>query len=251
MTIARDHSPGEPGTGERTLREGELLAKLLYRDALMLIIDKPAGIPVHKGSGGGFTLDQRFDELRFGLPRAPALAHRLDRETSGCLALGRNREGLARLGKLFASGRITKCYWALVEGAPPAEEGVIDLPLAPQSADSRSWAMTVSDAGQPAVTTYRVLQRGPRRSLLALEPQTGRTHQLRVHCAASGFPIAGDWRYGRAPWPQARGHVSLLLHARALTVPLYPKKPPIAVEAPLPTHFQAALDALGEETPSG
>src|SRR5688572_19228691 len=91
-----------------------LVERILYRDALMLIINKPAGIPVHKGTGGGENLEQYFDALRFGLPRLPALAHRLDRETSGCLILGRQRHALATLGKLFAANKVKKTYWAIV-----------------------------------------------------------------------------------------------------------------------------------------
>src|SRR5258708_1037676 len=96
----------------------EILARLIYRDGLMLVIDKPAGLPVHKGPKGGESLEDYFDALRFGLPRRPALAHRLDRDTSGCLVLGRHRKALAALGRLFKSGRIEKNYWALVAGGP-------------------------------------------------------------------------------------------------------------------------------------
>ena len=101
----------------------QLLARLLYRDALMLIIDKPAGLAVHPGPKGGPNLEDLLDGLRFGLPRRPELAHRLDRDTSGCLVLGRHRRALRRLGRLFAAGRVDKTYWAVVEGAPPAEAG--------------------------------------------------------------------------------------------------------------------------------
>src|SRR5512143_1799968 len=101
----------------------EMLARLLYRDGLMLVIDKPAGVPVHRGPKGGSSLEDDFDALRFGLPRAPALAHRLDKDTSGCLVLGRHRKALALLGKLFKQGKIRKSYWAVVEGAPGADAG--------------------------------------------------------------------------------------------------------------------------------
>src|ERR1700680_1003092 len=107
----------------------EILARLLYRDGLMLVIDKPAGFAVHLGPKGGESLEDHFDVLRFGLPRAPSLAHRLDRDTSGCLVLGRHRKALAQLGKLFKNGAIDKTYWAVVEGAPDADEGEIALPL--------------------------------------------------------------------------------------------------------------------------
>jgi tRNA pseudouridine32 synthase/23S rRNA pseudouridine746 synthase len=105
----------------------QMVARLLYRDGLMLVVDKPAGFAVHRGPKGGESLEDHFDALRFGLPRSPALAHRLDRDTSGCLVLGRHRKALAELGRLFKGGRVGKTYWAVVEGG--ADEGRIDLPL--------------------------------------------------------------------------------------------------------------------------
>src|SRR5947208_4670599 len=107
----------------------EIVARLIYRDGLMLVIDKPAGLAVHKGPKGGQSLEDYFDALRFGLPRAPALAHRLDRDTSGCLVLGRHRKALAALGRLFKTGSVGKSYWAVVQGGPEASEGRIELPL--------------------------------------------------------------------------------------------------------------------------
>src|SRR5215510_3270194 len=140
------------------LNPEEMVARLLYRDGLMLVIDKPAGIAVHRGPKGGESLEDHFGALRFGLPRAPALAHRLDRETSGCLVLGRHRKALATLGRLFKSGAIGKCYWAVVEGGPAEDEGVIDLPLARRD-ESRGWWMKPDPGGQEAVTKWKVLGR--------------------------------------------------------------------------------------------
>jgi tRNA pseudouridine32 synthase/23S rRNA pseudouridine746 synthase len=313
-----------------TVTPEEITARLLYRDGLMLVIDKPAGFAVHKGPKGGESLEDHFGALRFGLPRAPALAHRLDRDTSGCLVLGRHRKALAELGRLFKSGRIAKTYWAVVEGGPVEDEGRIDLPLGRKDA-TRGWWMKHDPQGQPAVTTWKVLGRvehaarptdpsatdgaagvpspacgggsgwghasrlvpshrlptppppqvGPARlapydaepgqarvpsgegadrasgegigssldaptvphlTWLALEPLTGRTHQLRVHCAAMGWPILGDSVYGSAP---RTGGPGLHLHAREITVPLYKNRAPIHVIAPVPPHMQAALRACG------
>ncbi|ACL59283.1 RluA family pseudouridine synthase [Methylobacterium nodulans] len=221
----------------------DIVSRVLYRDALVLVIDKPAGLPVHPGPRGGETLVQHLDALRFGLPRRPEAAHRLDRDTSGCLALGRHAKALARLGGLFAGCEVRKTYWALVEGMPAAEEGAIDLPLARRSDDPRSWWMKPDPAGDPALTRWRLRGRGPDGSAwLELEPVTGRTHQLRVHCAAMGWPIRGDAIYGVAP---RQGGPGLQLHARALTLPLYPKKPAIAVAAPVPPHIRPGLSACG------
>jgi tRNA pseudouridine32 synthase/23S rRNA pseudouridine746 synthase len=265
----------------------EIVSRVLYRDALMLVIDKPAGLPVHPGPKGGETLFHHLDALRFGLPRRPEAAHRLDKDTSGCLVLGRHAKALARLNELFRGSDVDKVYWAVVEGAPEADEGEIALPLAPKSPD-RGWWMKVDPKGQPSLTKWRVLGRtaplpssrlwggdggggvgadlepagrshphpGPPHkgegnaaelTLLELRPITGRTHQLRVHCAASGFPILGDAIYGTAP---RFGGPGLHLHARAVTVPLYPKKPPISVEAPVPEHMRERIEralSRGEE----
>ena len=129
----------------------EMVSRLLYRDGLMLVVDKPAGIAVHRGPKGGESLEDYFGALRFGLPRAPALAHRLDRDTSGCLVLGRHRKALAQLGKLFKSGAIGKTYWAVVEGGPDGDEGQIELPLGRLDV-GRGWWMKHDPDGQPAVT---------------------------------------------------------------------------------------------------
>src|SRR5579884_4026682 len=134
----------------------ELLARVLYRDGLMLVIDKPAGYAVHRGPKGGAALEDYFDLLRFGLQRPPALAHRLDRDTSGCLVLGRHPKALRRLGALFAEGRAEKTYWAIVEGAPPQPAGRIEAPLRKETRGT-GWRVVVDPAGRTAITDYRVL----------------------------------------------------------------------------------------------
>jgi tRNA pseudouridine32 synthase/23S rRNA pseudouridine746 synthase len=219
----------------------QMVSRLLYRDGLMLIIDKPAGLSVHKGPKGGASLEDYFDALRFGLPRLPSLAHRLDKETSGCLVLGRHRKALAMLGDLFRYNRVGKTYWAVVEGGPEADEGRIDLPLG-RLDDTRGWWMKPDPKGLPSSTTWKVMGRAEGLTWLALEPITGRTHQLRVHCASTGFPILGDDIYGKAP---RRGGPGLHLQAREIVVPLYKNRPPIRVEAPVPVHMHERLKACG------
>jgi tRNA pseudouridine32 synthase/23S rRNA pseudouridine746 synthase len=243
----------------------EMVSRLLYRDGLMLVVDKPAGIAVHRGPKGGASLEDHFGALRFGLPRPPALAHRLDRDTSGCLVLGRHRKALAQLGKLFKSGAIGKIYWAVVEGRPDHEEGQIDLPLGRLDV-ARGWWMKHDPAGQPATTKWKVMGGGasphpaaqllaadapPSRvgkalTWLALEPLTGRTHQLRVHCAAMGWPILGDAIYGTAVRKERLKDGPILhLHSREVVVPLYKNRAPIRVVAPIPAHMRAALSQSG------
>jgi tRNA pseudouridine32 synthase / 23S rRNA pseudouridine746 synthase len=223
----------------------EMVSRLLYRDGLMLVVDKPAGLAVHPGppstDKGKECLQHHFDALRFGLPRPPALAHRLDRDTSGCLVLGRHRKALAQLGKLFKNGAVAKIYWAVVEGGPDADEGMIELPLGRLDV-TRGWWMKHDPDGQPAATKWKVMGRGQNCAWLGLEPLTGRTHQLRVHCAETGWPILGDPIYGTAP---RFGGPSLHLHAREVTVPLYKNRAPIRVVAPVPEHMRERLTASG------
>ncbi len=228
------------------MAELELLSRLLHRDGLMLVIDKPAGLPVHRGPKGGDNLEDCFGQLRFGLPRAPALAHRLDKDTSGCLVLGRHRKALERLGNLFKGGRVQKIYWAVVEGAPADESGEIDLALGRLDA-TRGWWMRVDPLGLSARTSWRVLGRGVdaesrELALLELKPHTGRTHQLRVHMQAMGWPILGDPIYGTG---LRAGSPPLHLHARGVSIPMRDGKPAVVVEAPAPPHMIAAMAACG------
>ncbi|MBS0533927.1 MAG: RNA pseudouridine synthase [Proteobacteria bacterium] len=219
----------------------EMLARLLYRDGMMLVVDKPAGLSVHRGPKGGASLEDYFTALRFGLPRDPALAHRLDKDTSGCLVLGRHRKALALLGKLFKQGEVGKTYWAVVEGGPAEDEGLIDMPLA-EIDKNRGWWMKPDPHGKPAQSTWKVMGRGDGKTWLALEPLTGRTHQLRVHCAEMGWPIVGDPIYGTA---DRSGIPPLHLHSRSITVPISKNKPAVTVEAPAPEHMRELLKLCG------
>jgi len=269
----------------RGVPSGEMLSRVLYRDGLMLIIDKPAGLSVHRGPKGGPSLEDYLDQLRYGLPRRPELAHRLDKDTSGCLVLGRHRKALAHLGLLFKHRQIGKTYWAIVEGSPTEDAGTIDLPLG-RLDDRIGWWMKPDPNGLPSVTKWKVMGRSPLTSpcrgeverpqaarvgvaasphpdasrsrgvdpppagegertpltWLELEPLTGRTHQLSVHCAAQSWPIVGDDIYGTAP--RFRGPM-LHLHAREIVVPISKNKPPVHVTAPVPAHMRERLTACG------
>jgi tRNA pseudouridine32 synthase / 23S rRNA pseudouridine746 synthase len=220
----------------------DITARVLYRDDAVLVLDKPYGIAVHAGPKGGVTLDAFLPDLRFGLPENPQLAHRLDRETTGCLVFGRNPKALRRLGALFRDGLVDKIYCAIVCGNPVQDRGDIDLPLARRSHDKRSWWMKVDPAGDASLTHYHVLGRASGIAFVALSPKTGRTHQLRVHCAAMGWPIAGDRVYGGDRAMAASP--ALMLHAARIALPFYPGKPPIRIEAPLPEPMRNFLGSL-------
>jgi tRNA pseudouridine32 synthase / 23S rRNA pseudouridine746 synthase len=220
----------------------ELAGRVLHRDQDVIIIDKPAGIAVHKGPGGGDHLEAHLHLLRFGTAQDPGLGHRLDKDTSGCLALGRNGPALARLGTLFRKGLTDKTYWAVVVGQLQQDEGVIDAPLARRSHDRRSWWMKVDPAGDPSFTDWKVIGRADGLVWLELKPRTGRTHQLRVHCASIGVPIAGDHVYGG---DRAMGAARFMqLHARHLVLP-YGRSEPLVAEAPVPEHMRLLLGACG------
>ncbi|MFC3026329.1 MULTISPECIES: RluA family pseudouridine synthase [Roseomonadaceae] len=211
-----------------------LRARILHLDPELMVLDKPAGMPVSARQGE--SLEAWLPALRLGKKRLPQPAHRLDADTAGCLALGRTAPMLARINALFAARRVQKTYWAVVRGDPGGESGVVEAPLKKISSAAQGWRMQVDAKGDPARSPWRVLGRGAGLTWLELAPETGRTHQLRVHCAHLGCPILGDAMYGGG---QAGG---LHLLARALTLPLEPE---LRFEAPVPAHMQAAIRACG------
>lgn len=211
-----------------------LVPPILFRSDGLVVLDKPAGLPVHAGPRGGASVEDWFGQLsrrRSG----PWLAHRLDADTSGCLVIALRRAALIEAQALFAAGRVRKTYWAIVDGGPDGESGVIDAPLAKRSQPG-AWRMAVDPAGQPARTAWRVLGRGGGRAWLELMPQTGRTHQIRVHCAHLGCPLIGDPIYGTPDGER------LQLLARAITLPLVE---PVSATAPPAPHMVAGLRELG------
>ncbi|HTS94077.1 MAG TPA: RNA pseudouridine synthase [Stellaceae bacterium] len=218
----------------------DLQARVLYRDGSILVIDKPAGLAVHPGPSTPESLERYLGALRFGIRETPRLVHRLDRDTSGCLLLARHARGASKLGRLFSSASVKKIYWAVVEGAPSAAAGVIDRPLK-KITRKEGWRVVADKSGQRAVTHYRLLGTADGLAWLELAPETGRTHQLRTHCAAEGFPVLGDPIYGR---PGNSG-VPLHLHSRAVTFPLGGERGSVTATAPPPPHMLAALTALG------
>jgi len=204
--------------------------RVLFIDGEALVIDKPAGLPVDRPRDRAQSLEDMLGELTFGFQRLPLPVHRLDRDTSGCLLLARNPKAHKRFGQAFEAGLVTKRYLAILEGEPAGESGLIDLPLAKVSTREEGWRMTGDPAGKAARTRWEVVERKAGRALLAFFPETGRTHQIRVHAAeALGMPIVGDPVYGR-------GGPAVMLHAAELTVPRE-GKPDVHAEAPLPVRF--------------
>ena len=203
----------------------------LYRDVRFVVLDKPAGLKVHPGPGGGPSVEDAFPALS-RRKDGPWLAHRLDADTAGCLVIALRKAALIAAQAEFAAGRAHKTYWAVVAGHPSAARGTIALPLRKVST-GQSWHIEPHACGEPARTDWHILGSAPGISLLELHPHTGRTHQIRVHCAALGCPILGDPRYGGPP-----GALHLL--ARAIALPLVP---PVHALAAVPAHMQQAVAA--------
>ena len=208
-------------------------SRVLFIDAEALVIDKPAGLAVHPGSRTPASLEDYLRDLRFGFRRPPLPVHRLDRDTSGCLLLARNPKAHKRFQRAFEEKKVEKSYLAILDGVPEAEAGTIDLALAKVSSAEEGWRMVPDPRGKAAVSHWRRLAEKDGRALLLFTPETGRTHQIRVHAAAGlGIPIAGDPIYGRGRGP-------MLLHARAIRV-ARDGKAPIEATAPLPPSFPHA-----------
>lgn len=206
---------------------------ILHADPHVVVLNKPPGLAVHPGPAGGPSVEDVFPLLsrrRDG----PWLAHRLDADTAGCLAVALRKTALLTLQTAFAEGRVAKTYWAVVQGAVIGDQGTISAAL--RKRQSRNgWTMEVHPSGQRAETLWRVLGRAPGLTWLELTPRTGRTHQLRLHCASQGWPILGDALYGR----EGPG---LHLLARGIVLPLTPE---VSAMAPPPPSMRAALGTCG------
>ncbi len=207
--------------------------RVLFIDGEALVIDKPAGLPVDRPRDRSESLEDLLGELTFGFQRLPQPVHRLDRDTSGCLLLARNPKAHKRFAQAFEAGTVTKRYLAILDGEPVEESGAIDLPLAKISTREAGWRMTGDPAGKPSLTRWRVIERTKGRALVAFFPETGRTHQIRVHAAEGlGIPILGDPVYGK-------GGPAVMLHAAELTLPREGKSD-VHAQAPLPVRFHNA-----------
>jgi 23S rRNA pseudouridine955/2504/2580 synthase len=220
---------------------------VLHRDDAVIVLNKPAGLAVQGGSGTERHLDGMLDALRFGSNERPRLVHRLDKETSGVLVLARTVSAAAFLTRAFREKTTRKIYWAAVVGLPKLRQDRIDLPLAKLPGREGERVRVGAEEGKRAITYYHVIESvGSQASWLALLPVTGRTHQLRAHCAAIGTPILGDAKYGIAAAhltgvPDAK---RLHLHARSLVIP-HPLGDRLHVTAPLPRHMRRSWEFFG------
>ncbi|MFM2150925.1 MAG: ribosomal pseudouridine synthase RluC [Pseudomonadota bacterium] len=235
-------------------REQQALeAMVIHRDKDVLVLDKPHGLPVQGGPGIARHLDGMLDALRFDAAERPRLVHRLDKDTSGVLVLARSVAAASKLAAAFRGRDVEKTYWAVTIGQPMPPAGRIDLALVKQGGPrgERTAAAEPGDKDAArAVTDFQTLDAARRRAAwLELKPITGRTHQLRVHCAdALGCPILGDGKYGGAAAHMEGLPGQLHLHARALRLP-HPAGGVLEVMAPLPPHMKETFAFFGFEAP--
>ena len=207
---------------------------ILFEDGEALVIDKPAGLPIERPRAGGPSLEDRASELRLGFARSPVPVHRIDTDTSGCLLFARNPKALKRFNAAFEARQVDKVYLGVVAGPVAGDTGTIELALTKISSAEKGWRMIPAKKGKPAVTHWRKLAERNGLTLVEFRPETGRTHQIRVHALAGlGHALLGDPVYG-----DGSGAGRTMLHAAALTVQRE-GKPPIAAQAPLPADFAA------------
>ena len=234
-----EDAPGRDMTGHESAPgsgDGGLIAgRVLFQDDYMVVIDKPSGLAVQGGTGQRRHVDRMVDDLGLSDGERPRLVHRLDKDTSGVLVLARSRRASGALARLFATGSLHKIYWAVVAGCPAEHGGII--------------SGTAGPSGKPARTGYMVLDTvADRFALVALNPRTGRTHQLRVHMAQLGTPILGDRKYGaggNSRLPAGGVGNRLHLHARELSFSHPFTGFDMRFRAPLPAHMDRTLALLG------
>ena len=245
MDLTPAPKPAERKVDERDAKD--LRARVLHKDAEVLVIDKPAGLAVQGGTGTDKHLDGLLDALKFDAKERPRLVHRLDRDTSGVLVLARTAEAARWLGDAFKGRDTDKIYWAVVAGVPKIRQGTIDLKLAKLPGKAGERVVVDEREGKKAITDYAVVEdiKGVA-AWLALKPITGRTHQLRAHLEAIGHPILGDGKYGgkSAHLEIAEAPKQLQLHARSIAL-RRPNGKMLKVEAPLPSHMKATWANFG------
>lgn len=207
---------------------------ILFEDGEALVIDKPAGLAIDPPRDGGLSLENYLEALKLGFQRVPVAVHRLDRDTSGCLLLARNPKALKRFAAAFEAREVEKRYLGIVAGLLEGDEGTIELALSKISSAEAGWRMIPAKKGKPSITHWRKLAVQGGLTLVEFRPETGRTHQIRIHALAGlGAPLLGDPIYGTG-----KGAKRTMLHAAGLTV-RRGEKPPIAAVSPMPADFQA------------
>jgi 23S rRNA pseudouridine1911/1915/1917 synthase len=240
-----DEVTWELGPEPETLEPEPVSYGLVYEDDWLLVVDKPAGVVVHPAPGHEHgTLVQGLVErgARGGHEARPGIVHRLDKDTSGLLIVARREDAYAALVAAMERRDIRRVYAALLRGDLPQDEGTIDAPIGRHVRDRTRMSLHTT-AGKRAVTHFRVLGRAGGFTLVRVQLETGRTHQIRVHFAALGHPVAGDVQYGHAPRPE--GLERQFLHAARLALPHPADGRHLSFASPLPPELSAFLAGLG------
>ena len=207
---------------------------ILFEDGEALVIDKPAGLPIDPPRNGGLCLDNYLEALKLGFQRLPIAVHRLDHDTSGCLLLARNPKAHKRFQAAFEAREVEKRYLGIVTGLLAEDAGTIELSLKKISSAEAGWRMIPAKQGKPSITHWRKLAVAGGNTLVEFRPETGRTHQIRIHALAGlGAPLLGDPIYG-----DGSGAKRTMLHAAGLTVQRGEKQAIVAV-SPMPADFAA------------
>lgn len=215
-----------------------LVDRVLFMDGEAILLDKPAGLAVDPPRDGSLSLENHLAGLTFGFQRWPVAVHRLDRDTSGCLLLARNPKAAKRFTQAFEARQVTKRYLAVLDGVPADEAGTIDIALGKTSTRETGWRMTPDPKGKAAITHWRVLAIRDGRALVAMTPETGRTHQLRAHALHGiGIGIFGDPVY-RVEETAPQEH-AMTLHSRFLSL-VRDGKAAVEALAPVPESFNRA-----------
>jgi len=243
--------PDAPAPGETKVLDDRDVAfarsLVLYEDEEVLVLNKPAGLAVQGGTKTTKHVDRLLSAWGEGLER-PRLVHRLDRDTSGVLVLGKTPSAAAKLSGAFARRKAQKTYWALVAGNPKPAEGVLELPLVKKGVGDRELVVPADPkepGAEPAETEFVTISRaGNRVAWMALRPHTGRTHQLRAHMKAMGHPILGDPKYTDEAATALSQGLKLQLHARRLTIP-HPSRGTLILEAPISPELKAGFARFG------
>ena len=242
VRIEAEAQPGRPSSSLLELIE----RAVIFQDRHLLVIDKPAGVAVHGGSGMSFGV---IEALRASRPRETLeLVHRLDRDTSGCLLIARDRSTLTALHALIRNGGMHKTYLALVAGSWQLGTKRIDAPLATDNRQHGERHVRVATAGKDSVSVFKPVQFfGQLATLMEVDIPTGRTHQIRVHASFAGHPLLGDDKYGdrtRNADLKAHGLKRTFLHAQSVAFEWPGSGVPFHVSAPLPEELTAVLDAI-------
>lgn len=235
-----------PAAPARIPEPEPIVLDIVYEDDDLVVINKPAGLVVHPGAGrtSGTLVNAllaHYPDLAAGDQERPGIVHRLDRDTSGLLVIARNEQALYDLQQQFKTRRVDKTYLALVQGRPPAAQGIIEAPLGRDP--KRRQRMAVLSDGRPARTRYQMLAELGEYCLLSVRPETGRTHQIRVHLAWLGVPVVGDRIYGRRA--NRLGLTRQFLHAWRLAFERPGGRGRLELQAPLPQDLQQVLQQLG------